>query len=132
MIPGKNIGPRQGPGGDTMKRRAFFTRVLFAFVIAIAAAPSLLQAQTTARSLTSAPKIILDTDFNSMGDDGQLLVMAAQLMAEGKINLLGMTTVSGNQWLLQANTDALKAVERLGIENKVGVYSGANYALEYH
>ncbi|MCC6470721.1 MAG: nucleoside hydrolase [Alphaproteobacteria bacterium] len=85
-----------------------------------------------AGSLSTAPKIILDTDFNSMGDDGQLLVMTAQLMAEGKVNLLGITTVSGNDWLLQANADALKAVERLGIDKRVGVYSGANYPREYH
>ena len=78
-----------------------------------------------------APKIIIDSDFNSIGDDGQLLVMAVQLMAANKIDLLGLTVVTGNGWLLQEQAEALKAVERLGVETKVGVYAGANYPLHY-
>ena len=80
-------------------------------------------------NLAAAPKVILDTDFNTIGDDGQVLAMAAQLMAEGRINLLGVTVVSGNQWLEQELADALKAVERLGIQAQVPVYRGAQYPL---
>lgn len=79
---------------------------------------------------TAAPqKVILDTDFSTIGDDGKTAVMAAQLHAEGVIDLLGITVVAGNQWLNQAVADALKAVERLGIGRHVGVYAGARYPL---
>ncbi len=74
-------------------------------------------------------KLILDTDFNVLGDDGQVGIMAAQLDAEGVIDLLGITIVSGNQWHDQEMVEALKAVERMGIEDQVGVYRGSQYPL---
>jgi inosine-uridine nucleoside N-ribohydrolase len=84
------------------------------------------------RSLAARPadgsnprKIIFDTDFNTIGDDGQTLAMAAQLHATKDIELLGLTIVAGNQYLSQEVSDALKAVERLGLENEIGVYAGA-------
>jgi inosine-uridine nucleoside N-ribohydrolase len=75
------------------------------------------------------PKVIIDTDFNTMSDDGQVGVMAAQLYAQGVIDLLGFTIPSGNQWRDQGVSDCLKAVERLGIEHRVKVYAGAQYPL---
>ena len=75
------------------------------------------------------PKVIIDTDFNTMSDDGQVGVMAAQLYAQGVIDLLGFTIPSGNQWRDQGVSDCLKAVERLGIEHRVKVYIGAQYPL---
>ncbi|WP_250493814.1 nucleoside hydrolase [Caballeronia sp. GAWG1-1] len=80
---------------------------------------------------TNAPKIVIDSDFNTMGDDGQLFAMTTQLMGQGKVNLLGLCVVTGNDWLLQEEADALKAVERMGVQNKVGVYGGADYPLQY-
>jgi len=74
-------------------------------------------------------KVILDTDFGISGDDGQTLIMAAQLHNQGVIDLLGITLVTGNDWLQQETADALRAVERLGIGDKVGVYAGALYPL---
>lgn len=76
-------------------------------------------------SAYSAEKIIYDTDFNTMGDDGQAFVMLTQAMADEKIDLLGITVVSGNQWLDQEVADALRAVERMGVADKVKVYPGA-------
>ncbi|KAI1712405.1 inosine-uridine preferring nucleoside hydrolase domain-containing protein [Ditylenchus destructor] len=70
--------------------------------------------------------MILDSDFTNINDDGQVLAMAAQLHAAKKVNLLGLTIVSGNYWLIQEVANGLKAVERLGIEYKTGVYAGAN------
>jgi len=75
------------------------------------------------------PKVIIDTDFNTIGDDGQVAAMAAQLHARGAIEWLGLTVASGNQWLNQGVSDALKAVERLGFENRVKVYAGAPFPL---
>ncbi|USX23870.1 nucleoside hydrolase [Oxalobacteraceae bacterium OTU3REALA1] len=84
-----------------------------------------------AMATTAIPKIIIDSDFGTLNDDGQLLAIAAQLQARGRIELLGLTIVSGNKWLRQEVGDALKAVERLGIEKQVGVYAGANLALSH-
>lgn len=70
-------------------------------------------------------KIILDTDFNTIGDDGQCLAMAAQLHAAKEIDLLGVTLVAGNQYLPQGLSDALRAIERVGLESTVGVFAGA-------
>jgi hypothetical protein len=69
-----------------------------------------------AHSLAGPPKAIIDTDFNTIGDDGQVAVMAAQLYAAGEIDLLGFTIASGNEWRDQEVVECLKAVERLGIE----------------
>ena len=81
------------------------------------------------RHSASPPKVIIDTDFNTMSDDGQVGVMAGQLFAQGVIDLLGFTIPSGNQWRDQGVSDCLKAVERLGIEHRVKVYVGAQYPL---
>jgi inosine-uridine nucleoside N-ribohydrolase len=77
----------------------------------------------------AAEKIILDTDFTTIGDDGKVAVMAAQLHAAHTIELLGITVVAGNGWLNQEVSDALRAVERLGLADSVGVYAGARYPL---
>ena len=77
----------------------------------------------------AAEKVILDSDFNTIGDDGQALVMLAQAMREGKVDLLGISTVTGNAWREQETADALRAVERLGIADRVGVYPGALHPL---
>src|SRR5438093_899649 len=74
-------------------------------------------------------KVILDSDYTTIGDDGQVGVMAMQLHAQGVINLLGITVVAGNNWLPQEVSDALKAVERMGLAETVGVYAGARYPL---
>ncbi|MFC0402140.1 nucleoside hydrolase [Paraburkholderia rhizosphaerae] len=77
------------------------------------------------------PKVIIDSDYTTLGDDGQLGVMACQLHAQGSINLLGITVVSGNQWLKQGVADALKSVERVGMADRIGVYAGANLPLSH-
>ncbi len=77
----------------------------------------------------AADKIIFDTDFNTMGDDGQAFVMLAQSMRAGKVEVLGLTTVSGNQWVDQENADALRAVERMGMAGRIGVHPGSVYPL---
>jgi len=80
---------------------------------------------------TTAPKVIIDSDYNTMSDDGQLGVMAAQLQAQGKIEVLGITVVSGKSMAEAGVADALKSVERLGVGDRIGVYAGANYALSH-
>jgi purine nucleosidase len=99
-----------------IKTSLFSALGLWFFGISVAAHPA---------NENSPIKVILDTDFNTIGDDGQCLAMAAQLHATKDIELLGLTIVTGNQYLSQELSDALKAIERVGLENKVGVYSGA-------
>jgi inosine-uridine nucleoside N-ribohydrolase len=82
-----------------------------------------------ATCLASPPKVIVDTDFNTIGDDGQVAVMAAQLYAQGSIDLLGFTISSDNEWRDQEVAECLKAVDRLGIEHRVKVYVGAQYPI---
>jgi purine nucleosidase len=60
-------------------------------------------------------KIIIDTDFATMLDDGQVVAMAAQLHAEGQLDLLGVTVVTGDEWRDQEVAEAVKATERLGV-----------------
>jgi inosine-uridine nucleoside N-ribohydrolase len=81
--------------------------------------------------VAGAQKIIIDSDYNTMSDDGQLGVMAAQLQAQGKVQVMGISVVSGNQWLRQGVADALMSVERLGVGERIGIYVGANYALNH-
>jgi len=55
--------------------------------------------------------------------------MAAQADREHRIDLLGVTLVTGNVWLRQQRAYANKAVERLGIEKDVPVFAGSNAPL---
>ena len=74
-------------------------------------------------------KVIIDTDFNTIFDDGQVGIMAAQLYAQGTIDILGFTVASGNEWRDQEVVECLKAVERMGIDRRVKVHIGAQYPL---
>jgi len=98
----------------------------FRLFFAAVATLSLLGLAVSAQAQTPI-KVILDIGIS--GDDGQTLIMAAQLHNQGVIDLLGITLVTGNDWLQQESADALRAVERLGIADKVGVYAGALYPL---
>jgi inosine-uridine nucleoside N-ribohydrolase len=77
----------------------------------------------------SPPMVIIDTDFDTMGDDGQVEVMASQLYAQGVIDILGFTISSGNQWRDQEVADCLAALVRTGIQNHVKVYVGSDYPI---
>lgn len=92
------------------------------FTLATTATPHTTQKRNNS---TAPPKVIFDTDFNTIGDDGQAFAMAAQLHAAGDLDLLGVTVVTGNQYLDQGVSDALRAVERMGVSHEVGVYPGA-------
>jgi hypothetical protein len=110
----------------TERRTTMFPRVniLLAVAFAILLSGSLVRAQQA-----RAPKVIIDTDFNTIFDDGQAAVMAAQLHSQGVINLLGFTIASGNAWRDQEVAECLKAVERLGLEGRVKVYIGSQNPL---
>ena len=58
---------------------------------------ALAAATAVAGAAPAREKVILDTDFTTTGDDGMVGIMAAQLHAEGVIELLGITVVAGNR-----------------------------------
>jgi inosine-uridine nucleoside N-ribohydrolase len=92
---------------------------------------SVVAPRAAADNSPAAPlRIIIDSDFKTMADDGQALAMAAQLQAQSALQIMGLCVVSGNDWEPQEAAEALKAVERLGIENTVGVYPGADTPLD--
>jgi len=82
-----------------------------------------------ATAFAGPPKVIIDTDFNTIFDDGQVAIMAAQLYAQGAIDILGFTVASGNEWRDQEVVECLRAVERMGIDHHVKVHIGAQYPL---
>jgi inosine-uridine nucleoside N-ribohydrolase len=75
------------------------------------------------------PKVIIDTDYNTISDDGQVGIMASQLYAQGVIDFLGFTIPTGNAWRDQEVSDCLKAVERLGVEHRARIHPGSQYPL---
>jgi purine nucleosidase len=103
--------------------RNFLKVVLAVAALAVPLAP------VQAASPPPPQKLIIDTDFNLFGDDGQVFIMAAQAQAEHRIKILGLTLVTGNEWLEEQEVLATKAVERMGVEKIVPVYAGARYAL---
>jgi purine nucleosidase len=78
------------------------------------------------------PKVIIDTDYNTISDDGEVGIMASQLYAQGVIDFLGFTLPTGNQWRDQEVSDCLKAVERLGVERRVRIHPGSQYPLVHN
>jgi hypothetical protein len=84
--------------------------------------PPVVAPRAAATNAPASPlRIIIDTDFKTMVDDGQVLAMAAQLQAQSALRIMGLCVVSGNDWQPQETAEALKAVERLGIENTVDI-----------
>src|ERR1700744_4515167 len=123
-----------GRGTAAFRGASMMRRILVALICAASVTTVVhhsAYAGNTRNAPADPPKVIIDSDYNTLSDDGQLGVMAAQLQAQGSLKVLGITVVSGNQWLKQGVADALKSVERLGVENQIGVYAGANYALSH-
>jgi purine nucleosidase len=81
------------------------------------------------KALCDTPKIIVDVDLAHYADDHEALVMLATLHKRKKIELLGVTLVTGNHWMEQIEVDTLKAMERLDLANKIPVFRGAEKPL---
>lgn len=77
----------------------------------------------------AANKIIIDADLSHYADDHEALVMLATLHKQQKVALLGVTLVTGNDWLEQLEIDTLKAMERLGLADEIPVHRGAEKPL---
>lgn len=66
-------------------------------------------------------KVLLDTDMVEMFDDGVALAMLAK---DPKIELVGVTTVTGNSWVEKGTAWAARQIELLG--EKIPVAAGAS------
>jgi inosine-uridine nucleoside N-ribohydrolase len=82
-----------------------------------------------AQSKTAEPdamKVIFDTDFSlPPQDDGLALILA---LKSPELNILGITTVAGNDSVQQATTDALRELE-IANRTDIPVYRGASRPL---
>jgi inosine-uridine nucleoside N-ribohydrolase len=73
-----------------------------------------------------AHRIIFDTDFIlPPGDDGMALLLALQ---SPEVEILGVTTVAGNESMERATSDVLRVLEIAG-RTDIPVYRGANMPL---
>ncbi|MGN1038691.1 MAG: nucleoside hydrolase, partial [Mailhella sp.] len=70
-------------------------------------------------------KVILDTDMVEMFDDGVALLMLAH---SPRVELLGVTCVTGNSWVQEGVAYAIRQLELAG-KNTIPVYSGMRYPL---
>ena len=74
-------------------------------------------------------KVVLDCDFSHFSDDHEAFAMLNSLQAHRKVQILGITLVSGNSRMPQLVGDALRAVERLGHAADIPVAAGATRPL---
>ncbi len=101
-----------------------------AFLLVISTACDAQDVKSDATSSSSSPSssdlplVIVDADLYHYADDHEAFVMIANLHQRGMIELLGLTLVTGNHWLSQIESDALKAVERLNLQSEIPVLSG--------
>src|SRR5690606_14812133 len=95
----------------------------------LACAAILMSAVSSARAQgTAVQKIIFDTDFVIPPQDDGLALMLALKLPE--LQILGVTTVAGNDSVERATADALRVLE---IANRpdIHVYRGANMPLNH-
>ncbi|MDH3402091.1 MAG: nucleoside hydrolase [Acidobacteriota bacterium] len=119
-----------------MRCGRFAARTAGALVVAAwplaAAAAGALEKESTAAALGEGPsaaaRIKLIADQDSAGPHGTNFLSLLMLLNSPRIDLLGITTVSGDQWVEQATVFALHAVELAG-RRDVPVVKGAEKPL---
>ncbi len=82
-------------------------------------------AQGTAQESSERLKVIVDTDLGFASDDAMALLI---LLQSEKVDLLGVTVVTGNDWLRQEVANALRLLEIAGRPD-VPVFAGAERPL---
>jgi inosine-uridine nucleoside N-ribohydrolase len=70
-------------------------------------------------------KVVLDTDLGFASDDAMALLL---LLQSSKVDLLGVTVVTGNAWLKQEVANTLRLLE-IADRHEVPVYAGAEHPL---
>jgi inosine-uridine nucleoside N-ribohydrolase len=84
-----------------------------------------LPATAVAQDTASPHKVVLDTDLGFASDDAMALLL---LLQSSKVDLLGVTVVTGNAWLNQEVANTLRLLEIAG-RAEVPVYAGAEFPL---
>ncbi len=99
---------------------------LFAIAVISSVSP-IVPVRAQAQAQATAPmKVIFDTDFRiPPQDDGLALALA---LNSPELQILGVTTVAGNDTVQRATSDALRELEIAG-RNDILVYRGANRPL---
>ncbi len=72
--------------------------------------------------------ILIDSDFHSLADDHEAIVMIGARHLQGSIALLGLTTVTGNTWASTGAAHAATALAGLGLE-EIRIAEGASQPL---
>jgi inosine-uridine nucleoside N-ribohydrolase len=72
--------------------------------------------------------ILVDSDFHALADDHEALAMVAAQHVRSELNLLGVTTVTGNTWASTGADHAATAIAELNLAN-VSVHEGASQPL---
>ena len=81
---------------------------------------------TTGAASAQPHRIVFDTDFIlPPGDDGMALLLALQ---SPEVEILGITTVAGNESLERGTSDVLRLLEIVG-RGDIPVYRGADMPL---
>lgn len=93
----------------------------FVAVLSLAALPAASLAHEHAKEPGEKRKVIID-------DDGFGLMHLMLLNAEAEIDILGITTVSGNAWANRLTAQALRGLE-IADRTEVPVFEGATYPL---
>jgi len=88
-----------------------------AYLLAGFALPRKAAAQEPAQPM----KVVLDTDLGFASDDAMAMLL---LLQSSKVDLLGVTVVTGNTWLRQEVANSLRLLEIAG-RSAIPVYAGA-------
>ena len=67
-------------------------------------------------SLAGPPKMIIDTDFNTIGDDGQVAVMAAQFMPKAPSISLDLPLLPAMNGVIKRSLNVSKRLSALELK----------------
>jgi inosine-uridine nucleoside N-ribohydrolase len=107
-----------------MRRRPLWVPMTMAMVVVL----GLCAAELTAQPTTGRAKIKVIADQDSAGPHGTNFLSLLMLLSAPQIDLLGITTVSGDQWVEPSTVFALHALELAG-RTEVPVVKGAEKPL---
>ena len=72
--------------------------------------------------------VLIDSDFHTLADDHEALLMVAGHHKSGNLKLLGLTTVTGNTWARTGADHAVEAIRRTRLDG-ITVVEGAGQPL---
>ena len=64
--------------------------------------------------VSAAEKVLLDSDMVDLFDDGVAMMMLAE---SPDIELMGITTVTGNNWVAASTASTIRQLEGIGVKD---------------